>query len=112
MTVTGDYDGHKIVLFASMLSGLETITVDGREVSRKRSFGTSTTHDLSDSGLPLDAAVVKVLPLRIELQKGGRTVATLTHAFGLWLPLLWMLAGLLMGAGLYVLGRVAGRFGE
>ncbi|HUE89357.1 MAG TPA: hypothetical protein VMO26_25030 [Vicinamibacterales bacterium] len=106
MTVTGNFDGHDVVLWASMITGLETITIDGREMSRKRSFGLQTTHDLSSSGVDVDAAVVKILPLRLELRKRGAVVATFKHRLGLLLPLLAVLAGLLVGAAFYALGRL------
>ena len=109
MTVTGNFEGHDVVLSASMISGLETITVDGREVSRKRSFGLKTAHDLSRSGVGIDAAVVKTFPLRLELQRGGQVVATFRHPRALLLLLMLVVLGMLAG---YALGRLAGWLGR
>jgi hypothetical protein len=77
-TVKGDYEGKEVVLWASMISGTDIISVSGREVSRKRSLGFSTSHDLSNAGLDADIGVVKA-PCTLELHRKGKLVATFKH---------------------------------
>jgi hypothetical protein len=87
-TVKGDYEGKEVVLWASMISGMEVISVDGREVSRKRSLGFSTSHDLSAAGMDADLGVVKI-PCTLELHSKGKLVARFKHPAAtlmMWLP--------------------------
>jgi hypothetical protein len=77
-TVRGDYEGKEVALWVSMISGMEIISVEGREVSRKRSLGFSTNHDLSNAGVDADVGVVKV-PCTLELHRQGKLVATFKH---------------------------------
>ena len=78
LTVKGDYEGQEVALWASIFSGLEVISVAGREVSRKRSFRFSTNHDLSATGLHADLGVVK-MPCTLELHRQGHLVARFKH---------------------------------
>jgi|SRR5688572_20976591 len=93
VTIEGDYQGRRLAAWTSLLSGLEIVSVDGREVSRKRSFGLSTVHEVSVEGLDVDRVVVKVLPLRMELQKANAAVATFTHPRGMLIMAGAVLAG-------------------
>ena len=81
-------EGKEVVLWASMISGMEIISVGGREVSRKRSFGFSTSHDLSAAGIDADRGVVKI-PCTLELHRKGELVARFKHPTAtliMWLP--------------------------
>jgi hypothetical protein len=98
-TVRGNFQGRSVVLWASVVTGLETISVNGVEVSRKRGFGLWSTHDLS--GGPFDEvnrAVVSAMPgLRLVLQRNGEVVASFENRLGgvlLWL--IGLVAGLLV----------------
>ena len=78
LTVKGDHNGKEVALWVSMISGLEVISVEGREVSRKRNLGFSTNHDLSQAGIDADMGVVKI-PCTLELHRQGKLVATFKH---------------------------------
>jgi hypothetical protein len=60
--VHGEIEGHRVALWGSLVSGLEIISFDGREVSRRRSFRLSTDHDVSIPELGVTKAVVRLLP--------------------------------------------------
>lgn len=79
MTVRGEYQGREVVLWVSLLSGLETISVDRREVSRKRSFGLSTAHELSAAGIDVERGVARLLPLGLDLRGRETVLATFRH---------------------------------
>jgi hypothetical protein len=97
LTIEGTYEGRHVVLWASMVSGLEIISVDGREVSRERKFGFSTVHDLSSAGIGIEVGVVKGFPLRLELHKGDATLATFTHPYGRLILILVVIMSVLAG---------------
>lgn len=98
LTVKGDYQGREVALWASMVSGMEIISVDGREVSRKRSYGLSSTHDLPAAGIDIDRGVVKAFPLRLELRKKDELVATFKHPRAMLILMLLVGVGALVGA--------------
>jgi hypothetical protein len=75
--VTGEIQGHSIVLWGSMISGLETISIDGHEVSRRRSYRNTTNHDVSIPELGVTKVVVRLLPiLSMKLYRSSELVAT------------------------------------
>ncbi len=106
IVLKGQFEGREVLLSASTFSGLETLSVDGHEVSRCRSFRFKTTHDLSASGLGVDCGVVRIIPsFRLELRRGGESVAMFEDR--LVLPILiaiGVLVGLAILGMLLVLG--------
>ena len=105
LTVKGDYQGQEVVLWASMISGMEIISIGGREVSRKRSFRFATTHDLSAAGIDVDRGIVRMLPLRLELRRNDEVVATLKHPTAMLILVLLVGLGALMGVLVGYLSR-------
>lgn len=106
LRVKGDYQGQEVVLLANVMTGSEIISVGSREVSRKRSFGLSTTHDLSTAGLDVDVGVVKSFPLRLELHKKGEVVATFKHPTAIFILVLLLGAGAALG---FLMARLLAR---
>lgn len=99
LTVKGNYQGREVVLWASMVSGMEIISVGGREVSRKRGFALSTIHDLSAAGIGIDRGVVKT-PCTLELRSKDELLATFKHPTAA--RILILLVGLMALVGFWV----------
>jgi hypothetical protein len=63
---TLDLDGHRLEIAASLWSGRESVTYDGREVSSKRSLFYVTVHSFS-------------------VEEGGRTVVYEVNVLTSWM---------------------------
>jgi hypothetical protein len=109
-TTAGEYQGHKVALWAGPF-GHETLSVDGREVSRKWSLRLRTTHPIAVEGFPVDTATVEcgLTGPRLVLRREGEAVAS----FG---KRPWLVVGaeaaLVLGAGVLVVGVAMVRTGR
>ena len=88
--VDGEFEGRRFSLWAdpNPLSGVEILSVDGVEVSRKRSGCFSTHHELSVPSLGITGAVFRGFPrMQLELYRDANRVARFGNP---WAVVLWL----------------------
>jgi hypothetical protein len=95
MTRTISVGSHTIDLWASPWNGRESVTVDGRLVSEKRSYRMTSLHrfTLDEDGVPVDYAAVIAGMLGYSVHRNGVLVAS---EYSKW-------AGFFLSAGLLIL---------
>jgi hypothetical protein len=78
--LAGELEGRQVTFWASRWSGVQTLAIDGKEVSQQRSFRLTTTHDLPANELGITRAITRISGGRIlDLYRGFEKVATLTN---------------------------------
>ena len=79
-TFTFVHQGHEIVAFGSAKSGKETLTIDGKLISKKRSFGRRSVHTFMLNGTAFEVefymANMFTGELHCSLIEDGTHVAT------------------------------------